>query len=148
MNRIKIFSGNGLSFVWCWSKCINTLRRDIMAAILQTTVSNAFSWMKMCKISIKIYLKFVPGGPINNIPALVQIMAKLRPGYKPLSEPMVIRLLTHICFTCSERVKCIYLVMFLRCVYYNIYIYILIYTWSLGCGKQGTTWETWAFLIV
>ena len=36
-------------------------------------------------ISIKIPLKFVPQGPINNIPALVQIMAWRRPGDKPLS---------------------------------------------------------------
>ena len=28
-----------------------------------------------CIISIKISLKFVPKGPINNIPTLVQIMA-------------------------------------------------------------------------
>ena len=37
-------------------------------------------------ISIKISLKFVPKGPINNILALVQIMAWHRPGDKPLSE--------------------------------------------------------------
>ena len=42
-------------------------------------------------ISIKILLKFVPNGPINNIPALVQIMAWRRPGDKPLSEPMLIQ---------------------------------------------------------
>ena len=47
-------------------------------------------------ISIKISLKFVPKGPINNIPALVQIMAWRRPGNKPLSEPMLVSLLTHI----------------------------------------------------
>ena len=40
-------------------------------------------------ISLKISLKFVPRCPINNIPALVQIMAWRRPGDKPLSEPMV-----------------------------------------------------------
>ena len=51
------------------------------------------------RISIEISLKFVPKGPINNIPALVQITAWRRPGDKPLSEPMVVRLLTHICFT-------------------------------------------------
>ena len=39
-------------------------------------------------IPIKISLKFVPKGPINNIPALVQIMAWRRTGDKPLSEPM------------------------------------------------------------
>ena len=37
-------------------------------------------------------MKFVPNGPINNIPALVQIMAWRRPGDKPLSEPMMISL--------------------------------------------------------
>ena len=41
-------------------------------------------------ISITISLKFVPKGPINNIPALVQIMAWRRPGEKPLSEPMMV----------------------------------------------------------
>ena len=48
-------------------------------------------------ILIKISLKFVPGGQIDNIPALVQIMAWRRPGDKPSSEPMMVRLLTHIC---------------------------------------------------
>ena len=40
-------------------------------------------------ISIQISLKFVSKSPINNIPALVQIMAWRRPGDKPLSEPMM-----------------------------------------------------------
>ena len=35
------------------------------------------------RISIMISLKFVPKGPINNIPALVQIMAWRRSGDKP-----------------------------------------------------------------
>ena len=50
-------------------------------------------------ISITISLKFVPTGRINNIPAVVQIMAWRRPGDMPLSEPMVVSLLTHICVT-------------------------------------------------
>ena len=50
-------------------------------------------------ISIKISLKFTPKGPINNIPALVQIMAWRRPGNKPLSEPMMVSLPTYICVT-------------------------------------------------
>ena len=49
--------------------------------------------------SNKISLKFVPQGLINNIPALVQIMAWCRPGDKPLSEPVLARLLTDICVT-------------------------------------------------
>ena len=50
-------------------------------------------------ILIQISLKFVPKGPINNIPASVQIMAWRRPGDKRLSEPMMARLPTHICVT-------------------------------------------------
>ena len=51
------------------------------------------------RISIEISLKFVTKVPINNIPVLVQIMAWRRPGDKPLSEPMMVRLPTHICVT-------------------------------------------------
>ena len=56
-------------------------------------------------ISIKISLNFVPRDPINNIPALVQIMAWRRPGDKPLSEPMMVCLLTHICVTRPQWVN-------------------------------------------
>ena len=38
-------------------------------------------------ILIKISMNFVPKGPINNIPAMVQIMAWRRSGDKSLSEP-------------------------------------------------------------
>ena len=40
-------------------------------------------------ISIEISLMFIPKGLINDIPALVRIMAWRRPGDKPLSEPMM-----------------------------------------------------------
>ena len=48
-------------------------------------------------ILIKISLQFVPKGPVNNIPALVQIMAWHQLDDKPLSEPMVVRLSRNIC---------------------------------------------------
>ena len=57
------------------------------------------------RISIKISLKFVPKGPIYNNPALVQIMAWCRSGNKPLSEPMMVSLLTHICVTQPQWVN-------------------------------------------
>ena len=41
-------------------------------------------------------LKSVPEGPINNIAALVQIMTWRRPDDNLLSEPIMIRLLTHL----------------------------------------------------
>ena len=56
-------------------------------------------------ISIEISLKFVPTGPINNTPSLVQIMAWRQLGDKPLSEPMMYCLLTHICVTRPQWVK-------------------------------------------
>ena len=47
-------------------------------------------------ILIKVSLKVVAEGPINNIPALVQIMAWHQTGKNPLSEPIMVRLPTHI----------------------------------------------------
>ena len=61
---------------------INKLRPGQMAANF-LTFSNTFSWMKYMN-SIEISLKFVPKGLINNILALVQIMAWRRPGEKPI----------------------------------------------------------------
>ena len=49
-------------------------------------------------ISFKISLKFIPKFRIYNIPALVQIMAWRWPGDKPLSESMLVRLLTHMSY--------------------------------------------------
>ena len=57
------------------------------------------------RIPIYISLEFVSKGPINNIPALVQIMAWRRPGDKPLSETMLVSLLTHICVTRPQWVN-------------------------------------------
>ena len=57
-------------------------------------------------ILFTISLKFVPEGPIHNIPALVQIMAWRRPGDKPLFEPMMVNLLTHICVTWPQKLNC------------------------------------------
>ena len=43
---------------------------------------------KIC-ILIEISLMSVPKGPIDNNPALVEVMAWSRIGDKPLSEPML-----------------------------------------------------------
>ena len=40
------------------------------------------------RIKIKISLKFIPMSPIYNKPALVQVKAWRRTGYKPWPEPM------------------------------------------------------------
>ena len=54
---------------------------------------------------IELSLKFIPKSPINSIPALVQIMAWCWSGDKPLSEQMMVSLLTHICVTRPQLVK-------------------------------------------
>ena len=66
-----------------------------------------------CLNSDEISLKFVPKGSINNNAALFQIMAWRHPGDKPLSKPMMVSSLTHICFTGPQWVNkhayiCIY----------------------------------------
>ena len=53
-------------------------------------------------------LKFVPKVRINNIPSLVQIMAWRRPGDKPLFEPMMVSLPTHICVTRPQWVSTVF----------------------------------------
>ena len=75
-------------------------RRHVADDIFKCIFLNENVW-----IPIKISLKFVPKGPINNIPALVQIMAWCHSGDKPLSEPMMVNLPTHICVTRPQWVK-------------------------------------------
>ena len=58
---------------------INHLPLDKMAAILQDDIFKCIFLKENVRISIKIPLKFVPKGPINNFAALVQIMAWRRP---------------------------------------------------------------------
>ena len=89
----------------CDSSCLTHLPLDKMAAIFQTTSSNAFSWMKMYEFRVKISIKFVPKGPINNIPALLQIMAWRRTDNKPLSEPLIVSILAHISVTRPQWVN-------------------------------------------
>ena len=94
-------SNSVLYMLMAW--CLNTLRpwqngRRFADDTFKRILLNV-------RISIKISLKFVPTDPINNILALVQIMAWRQPGDKPLSEPMMIRLPTHICVTRPQWVN-------------------------------------------
>ena len=81
---------------WDWDK---------MDAIFADDTFKRIFMNENVRISINISLKFVPKGLINNIAALVQIMAWRRPGDKPLSEPRMVNLLTHICVTRPQWVK-------------------------------------------
>ena len=84
---------------------INTLRpRQNVRRFADDTFKRIF-WNENVRISIKISLKFVPKGPINNNPALVRIMAWRLSGDRPLSEPRMVSLLTHICVTRPQWVN-------------------------------------------
>ena len=104
------------------TQCIYTMRgtspsRNSRSSILKTLrprqdrhhfpydIFNCIFLNQNVWISIKISLNFVPKCRINNIQALVQIMAWPRPDHKPLSEPMMIDLLMHICVSWSQWVK-------------------------------------------
>ena len=70
---------------------VNTLRPSQSGRFFPDDTFKHIFLNENIRISVKISLKFAPKGPINNIPALVQIMAWRRPGDKPLSEAMMVR---------------------------------------------------------
>ena len=84
---------------------LNTLRPKLNGRHFADDIFKRIFLNENILVPIKISLKFVPKGPINNIPALVQVMAWRRPGDKPLSEPMMVNSTTHICVTRPQWVN-------------------------------------------
>ena len=76
---------------------VNTLRPRQNGRHFPDDIFKRIFLNENARISIRMSLKFVPNGPFNNNPALVLIMAWRRSGDKPLSEPMMASILTHIC---------------------------------------------------
>ena len=100
--HVSIQCNAKLLFLYC---AFNTLGpsqigRHIADDIFRCIYLNENLW-----ISIKISLKFVLKGQINNIPVLVQIMAWRRPGDKPLCEAMMVNLPTHMCVSRPQWVN-------------------------------------------
>ena len=60
-----------------------------MAVNLADNIFNSIFLNENVQISIKISLKFIPKGPIDNKSALFQVMAWRRTGDKPLPESML-----------------------------------------------------------
>ena len=102
INSISSYNSHG---PWCPKKTINSLgprknktqccRRHFL---IQFFNENMWIWHK-------ISLKFVPKVGIYLIPSLAQIKAWRRTGDKPLSEPMMVSLPTHICVTRPQWVN-------------------------------------------
>ena len=101
--------------------------QDKMATIFQMTFSNAFSWMKIYWFLLRFHWSLFPKCPTENIPALVQIMAWHWSGDRPLSEPMMVSLLMHICVTLPQWVNtlrqrsnvCYFADDILNCIMFN-----------------------------
>ena len=95
-------------YLVCGMKCSNHAGNfwgwDKMSAIFQMIFWKQIFFNENVWNSIKISLKFVSHGQLNNIPALVQIMASRQPGDKPLSDPVMVRLLKHKCVTLPQLI--------------------------------------------
>ena len=76
-----------------WCVWLTHWGRDKMAAIAQTTVSNAFSWMKIHEFRFKFPWNLFQRAQLTIFSA------------KPLSEPMIARSPTHICVTRPQWVE-------------------------------------------
>ena len=89
------FGGKGILTYCFWRDSlkhltINTLRPRQDGRHFPDDIFKCIFLNENVLISIKISLKFVPKGPINNIPSLIQIMAWCQSGDKPMSEPMMV----------------------------------------------------------
>ena len=92
---------------WIVHQCLIDLPLDKIAAILVDDTFKRVFLNENIRILMKISLKFVPKVQIKNIQALVQTMTWRRPGDKPLSEPMMTSLSTHICVIRPQWIKTI-----------------------------------------
>ena len=136
------------------AKYVNTLRRrrngqDFADDIFKHIFFNENVW-----IAIEISLKFVPRGQINNIPALVQIMAWCRPGD---TETLLVCLVVHIFMTVLHTTKqtleynvCfrVYSNITLRAKYNgSLYRLVSYFMWKSGAlydrawGNKGRQWH-------
>ena len=109
-NSLKIYTSVDASCITCPSTCplltmFYTLRPRQNGRHFPDDIFKCIFLTEDVWISIEISLKFVAKGKISNIPSLFQIMAWHRPGDKPLSELMMVSLLTHICVTRPQWVN-------------------------------------------
>ena len=90
--------------IWIFFFGINTLKQRQNGLHFADDIFK-YIFLKDMLILINISLKLVSKGQMYNIPALVQIMAWCRPGDKPLSELMLVILLTLICVSRPQWVN-------------------------------------------
>ena len=126
----QFFANIGIKYDAPWHTCINTLRPRQKGRHFTDDVFKCIFLNENVRILLKISQKFVPEGPINNIPSLVQVMAWRRPGDKQLSEQMMLSLLTHICVARPQWVL-------MNCGYDDANMSLLCASWSGVCVIIG-----------
>ena len=88
---------------WPATCSLNTFRPKW--PMLADVIFKRIMFKKNSWISIQISLKFVPKGPINSIPVLVQKMVWRCSGARPLSELILVIFQTHICVIWPQWVE-------------------------------------------
>ena len=96
MENCITWNSHTQSLISCGMNSKNTLRltqkvHHFADNIFQCIFLNENVW-----ILLKISLKVIPKVPINNFPTFIQMMAWHQASNKPLSEPMMLSLLTHM----------------------------------------------------
>ena len=101
VNWVVIGSDNCQAITWhkdeFWP--INTLRPRQNDHHFPDDIFKCIFFKEDVWILMRISPNFVSTGAFNIIPALVQRVAWHRPGDKPISESMIVKLLTHIIVT-------------------------------------------------
>ena len=98
---------------------VDTLRPRQNGLLFPDDIFKCIFFNQNVWISLKSSLKFVPKVRFNNIPALVPIMVWCRPGDKPLSEPIMVSLLMHICVNRPQWVQ-FWLISLVKCATGNL----------------------------
>ena len=102
-----VYSNNKLSI--SWTKFYFAWCLIYVPGILLTPPGQNFRYIFLNendRIPIRIWLKFIPRSPIDNKPALIQVMAWRRAGDKPLPESIMTKFIdAYICVTRPQWVK-------------------------------------------
>ena len=130
-----------------------------MAAILADDIFNCISWMRMIDFKIQMSLKYVPRGPIDHKPALVQVMAWRRTGDKPLPGLMMAQfivrragLLWSWVVVICPIIKCLTVSEF-SFILFDLCLFITIFNFILNYVPIITFWiftyhKIWILLII
>ena len=112
--------------------------RDKMAAIFQTIFSNAFSWMKMYEFRLKFHWSLFLRVQLTISQYWFRYNQYSPVGSKPLSEPMMVSLPTHICVTRPQWV--------------NAYCFSLLHAKGINSTRVGNCYSQyvaiWCLLLL